>query len=104
MFFTDPDVLGDIANITIVVLAVLAVVGFWYAWKLTGASGFLWKASAITYILIARILLVSNVEPFVKYSAPFALPFYILIVIGIWLTVFKLRTVYIRKKEKIDDN
>jgi hypothetical protein len=98
----DPDAAGDLANYAIVLLAISVVVGFWYLWKLTDAGGFIWKSLGVTYLMVVRILLVTKIEPFVKYSAPFALPFYVMMTVGVWLTVFKLRAIYIKRKREQD--
>jgi hypothetical protein len=85
---------GDIPNAIVVTLAVVVLTGFVYLWFFTRATGFLWKAVACAWACVARLLLSLHVEPFVTYSAQLILPFWILMAMGVWLTVGKLVSVY----------
>jgi hypothetical protein len=85
---------ANATNAIIVVAAFAALVGFAYLWRLTQARGFALKALACVWALIARSLLVAGVEPFATYSAPLILPFWLLMVAGVWCTAHKLHGVY----------
>jgi len=84
----------DIPNAVIAVFALVCFGGLAYTYRLTKASGFLWKAGGFGWIAFSRILLVADVEPFVTYSAQMALPFYVLYGAGLILTIHKLHSVY----------
>ena len=86
--------LSLIPNIVVVVCAVVIMLGLLYVCKLTRADGFIWKAAAFGWVVVCRVLLVAGVHPFVVYSSQIVLPFYLLFIIGLWLTITKLRSVY----------
>ena len=85
---------AEVVNSVIVLAALASLVGFSYLWSMTQARGFALKSLACLWALMARSLLVAGVEPFVTHSAPLILPFWILLVAGVWMTVRKLRSVY----------
>jgi hypothetical protein len=51
-------------------------------------------------MVAVRSLLVAGVEPFVTYASQMPVPFYVMFCIGIWLNVFKMRSVYPKRRTK----
>lgn len=93
----EPHSIYFITNVAITIFAAVVTVGLWYLWRLTVAKGFLLMAIGFTYLMVARILLIVGVRVFVEYSAQLALPLYPMMLLGVWLTIVKLRSVYNKK-------
>ena len=85
---------ADAANAVIVLFCLGLLAGMIYLSKMTKANGFIWKAVAFGWLVVCRILLVAQVEPFATYSAQVTFLFYILFGVGMILTIVKLRGIY----------